>query len=387
MTSTTPSTRRPRRTSIAAGSIAGLLVMAVWSGSGLTTAAHAQSTSRTRLATSTPGAPAPTKAQLLNPKHKYYGISLAGAPTSLSGVTTITKQTGKQPNLLMFYESWDAGAAKGKTNIDTASIKRACQQGLLPMLTWQSWDVSAQGGSAKPPNAGVAWSQPAFAPAKILTGTYDPYIRATAKLIAGLGANCPIALRFDHEQNGYWYPWGVNTEGMPGTQAQRAADYIKMWRHVWRIFNSAGATNVLWTWSPNYQSLVHPKVPDLKATYPGRKYVDWVGIDAYYNKQPQSFDKLFGPTMQQLQHVANKKPWMIAETGVGSYNAKPAQITDLLTNVASNSRLNGVVYFEQSKPGDRNYWPFDDPNEPRSLPAFKKGIANPVFAAGKPGSL
>ena len=48
-------------------------------------------------------------------------------------------------------------------------------------------------------------------------------------------------LRLDHEPNGYWYPWGLATKGMHN----KAHDYVRMWRHVWRIFHRQHVHNVI----------------------------------------------------------------------------------------------------------------------------------------------
>src|SRR5581483_5048392 len=189
------------------------------------------------------------KHALLYPKKKYYGIFVPGAPASISPVDNVAQETGKQPNLSLYFQAWDSGAASGTPNFSTTVAQNACAAGLLPMLTWESWDTSVSGDN------GVAWAQKAFAPHKIAEGDYDAYIRATAQKIAALG--CPIALRFDQEVNGYWYPWGVTTTGMPGTPESRAKHYVHMWRHVWKIFQSEGATNVIWVWSPNFSSAKH----------------------------------------------------------------------------------------------------------------------------------
>ena len=41
----------------------------------------------------------------------------------------------------------------------------------------------------------------------------------------------------------------------PATNQATAARYVAMWHQVWKIFQAEGATNVLWTWSPNFQTL------------------------------------------------------------------------------------------------------------------------------------
>jgi hypothetical protein len=337
------------------------------------------------------------KNKLLHPSHKYYGIFTAGAPANMSSVTgqppattnSVTTETGKQPNLDLYFQAWNAGSEKGKTDFSLRTAENACAAGLLPMYTWESWDTSQRGtNSHRGTNIpGVLWAQKAFAPHKIIAGDFDPYIRATADLMKTL--QCPIAVRFDQEPNGYWYPWGETTDGMPGaTPAIRAARYVKMWRHVVTIFRNQGATNVIWVWSPNFQSLAHAGYPDLSASYPGNGYVDWVGIDGYYYNNPQqTFKGLFGPTIQQLKPFAHTKPWLIAETGVGTYpdsTTKPSQIRNLLNAVAGRKRFNGVTYFDEDKANDRSDWKFDSDQD--SLAAFKAGIANPVYAHGKAGS-
>jgi hypothetical protein len=335
------------------------------------------------------------KNKLLHPHHKYYGIFTSSAPSNMTSVTgqppdtSVTSETGKQPNLDLYFQAWNAGSKQGTSNFSVKTAENACGQGLLPMYTWESWDTSQRGTNSHRGTdiPGVLWAQKPFAPHKIIAGKFDAYIRATADRMKTLP--CPIAVRFDQEPNGYWYPWGEATDGMPGdTPAIRAARYVKMWRHVVDVFRSEGATNVIWVWSPNFQSLAHAGYPDLSASYPGNDYVDWVGIDGYYYNNPtQTFKGLFGPTIQQLKPFAGTKPWLIAETGVGTYSdssTKPRQITNLLNAVAARKRFNGVTYFDEDKANDRSNWKFD--SDQSSLEAFKAGIDNPVFAHGKPGS-
>jgi mannan endo-1,4-beta-mannosidase len=314
-------------------------------------------------------------AKLINPSNKYYGIYVSQAPASLAPVEKVTQETGKQPNMSLYYQDWGSGAAAGVSNINTGAAENACNDGMLPMLTWESWDTSVHQS-----NGAVAYSQPAFSPAKIAAGAYDAYIRASAERIKSL--SCPIALRLDQEFNSYWYPWGVNTAGMNNTPA----DYVAMWRHVWTIFQEVGATNVLWVWSPNVQSRKHSALPDLSAEYPGDSYVDWVGMDGYmYNNPSQTFYHLFQPTFDQLRGFVKDKPWFIAEVGVGSGASKPKQIRNVINAVARRRRLIGVNYFDTDKPYNASDWDLDETAS--SLDAFRKAIANPVFAAGTPGSV
>ena len=282
------------------------------------------------------------------------------------------------------------GGDPGTSNFDTKGAENACAQGMLPMMTWESWDTTNI--SQTDPVNGVAYQQPKFSLYNINHGMFDPYIKAMADAIKALP--CPIAIRLDQEQNGYWYPWGLTTKWTTNASINQAtpARYKTMWRHIWKIFHTEGATNVLWVWSPNFQAPPKAGSPNkLSLSYPGNKYVDWVGLDGYYYNQPtMTFAKLFNPTIAQIRPFAATKPWIVAETGVGGTSLTPAmmaaQVTNLLHAVAIRTPFNGLVYFNQSDVNnDRADWLIDQ--SPAMLNAFKTGINKPVYSAGIPGSM
>ncbi|HEX3824429.1 MAG TPA: glycosyl hydrolase [Mycobacteriales bacterium] len=56
------------------------------------------------------------------------------------------------------------------------------------------------------------------------------------------------------------------------------ASYVRAYRHIHRVFQKAGVKNVIWSWvSTGYVG----NLKDIKASWPGAKYVDWVGYDPY----------------------------------------------------------------------------------------------------------
>jgi len=86
----------------------------------------------------------------------------------------------------------------------------------------------------------------------------------------------PIVLRFAHEANGHWYPWGLaRFDNTPWR-------YKQAWRHVWRIFRDVGASNVRFLWNPIEEGCGGCE-PDYRYErfYPGNKYVDYVGANAF----------------------------------------------------------------------------------------------------------
>lgn len=310
--------------------------------------------------------------QLTRPAHKYYGVYVAHAPNSMAPIQAVTRETGKAPNMSLSYDDWST-APSGRTNISATAVQNACDAGMLPMLTWESWDTSQRDSAGR-----VDVSQPKFSPRSITSGRYDAYIRSTAEMLKNI--NCPIALRLDQEVNSNWYPWAINTPGMSNT----AARYVAMWRHVWDIFQKVQADNVLWVWSPNIQSLKHRGLPSLSASYPGKKYVDWVGVDGYfYNNPTATFYTLFQPTFTQLHRFARNKPWIVAEAGVGSGASKARQITSLVRAVARRKRLSGLNYFDLNKSTDRSNWRFDETGS--DLQAFRSAISSSVFGSAVAG--
>ena len=131
------------------------------------------------------------------------------------------------------------------------------QHGTLPIIDWSPWDLAAGGGP----------DQPDFQLSDVISGRYDAYIRQWATAAAAWGH--PFFLRYCHEMNGTWYPWSEGANGnSPG-------QFVQAWRHVHDIFQSVGASNVTWLWSPN-EIASYDGIP-MTELYPGPAYVDWAG--------------------------------------------------------------------------------------------------------------
>jgi hypothetical protein len=76
-----------------------------------------------------------------------------------------------------------------------------------------------------------------------------------------------IIIDFDHE-------FDSKAQAGKGTPAE----YVAAYRHIHDVMKAAGVHNVIWSWvSTGY--LGHKTL--IRQSYPGRKYVDWVGYDPY----------------------------------------------------------------------------------------------------------
>ncbi len=84
-------------------------------------------------------------------------------------------------------------------------------------------------------------------------------------------APVPLIVRPFHEQNGDWFWWG--------TTETSTDDYVALYRYTVTYLQNAGATNLLYAWSPN--GTFGGDESAYLATYPGDDYVDIVGYDSY----------------------------------------------------------------------------------------------------------
>jgi mannan endo-1,4-beta-mannosidase len=271
---------------------------------------------------------------LLRPRHKYLGVALPGAPTSMAPVQRFAASVGRQPNLLLSYAAWG-----DRYREETA--RNVWNAGALQLIAWEPF---------RPRLADIA------------NGASDDYVRSFASAVRRV--NVPVAISFGHEMNGFWFPWGTASVG-PG-------DFVRAWRRVHDLFGDAGATNVIWVWNPN---VVNP-VPEvaLQPLYPGDAYVDWIGLSGYYTLSgARTFRTLFGPTLAALRGFT-RKPVLIAETGAMPGRGKRRAVADLFAGVASSRNVLGLIWFEYDKEVD---WRVG--NDPSALAEFARRAADRRF--------
>ncbi len=245
---------------------------------------------------------------------------------------------------------------------------QAQSRGVVPVITWM------------PAN----FSHPSkYSSQAVASGTYDSYIQAWAQSAKDWGH--PFLLRFGHEMNGSWYPWGTG----PGNKnGNTAADFVAEWKHVHDIFTSVGATNAIWVWSP---SALQPKAPSIVDNYPGDAYVDWTGLDGYNhgvlfkNSHWESFTDLFGASYQQLAALS-QKPIMIAEVGtVDQGGDKGAWLRSTFLNEIPTSfpRIRAVDWWNANQQYVANaHPPFEDHrvnSSAAALAAWQEIVASPLY--------
>jgi mannan endo-1,4-beta-mannosidase len=321
---------------------------------------------------------APALADLLHPDSRYYGLFTEQSPFNWSEVDSVSKLVGKVPSMAGYFGSGDE---EFRANAVTSSWKR----GMLPFLTWELRPKADMG-----PGGGQA-IRPGYSLAEIANGSLDTYLTKYAHAVAALGL--PMAIRLDHEMNGSWYPWSIYTQ-VNGRDGKTGAEWYRlMWQHVHDVFTRAGATNVLWVWSPN---IITWSRSDFKNFYPGDDYVDWIGLSGYYRRTSEqpTFDATYGPTLRKLRSQQlfphAPKPILLAEIGATENGgSKVTWINDLFAAFAKpeNADLVGFCWFNNivtASPGDpsavTNDWRIR--SSKAAAAAFAAGIADPSYSHG-----
>jgi len=325
--------------------------------------------------------PAPTaaaKQALLSPSLDYFGVAQNGLPNATNQFDALATQLGKAPSSVGYFQYWNHP-------FDSSKVQTAWSRGALPVMTWMS---KPDDGSGDGP----------YSLTNITAGNFDAYLYQYAGDI--VRANLPIAIRFDHEMNGNWYPWAAGGCGPCHTTGRTtSADYIAAWRHVWQIFQNVGANqNVIWVWSPGRPDGLSTNpasgITSIASDYPGDQYVDWVGATVYWRKTdtPTDFTTSFGNTLTQLKAVAPTKPIFFSEIGAAQSAdtaapdmTKQVWITNTLSAFLADPAIVGFSWFDNAGndaiTGIYNDWRIDSSSA--ALDAFKSVIADDRFASGQ----
>ena len=265
------------------------------------------------------------------------GVHLFGVNVSsmsqLPRVATLSTTLQRNYDVAGFFADW-------KTAFPTSRLQSIAALGAVPAITWEPWDHT------------LGSRQTTFPLKAIAAGSFDAYITSWAQAAAAWRG--PLVIRFAHEMNGGWYPWGLGVNG------NTAAAYVAAWRHVHEVFMRAHATNVLWVWSPN---AVGGSTPALQQLYPGSASVDFLGVDGYNfgSGLPyggwRSAAAILGPNLADYATIAPSKPVLITEVGSSETGgSKSAWISAFVTYLTSRPQVAGFLWSEFA--GSAN-WPLE----------------------------
>jgi len=222
----------------------------------------------------------------------------------------------------------------------------------------------------------------------IANGAHDTYFQSAAHSLLRdkrFTRTHPYYLSFGHEQI-------VNNSSQCGNKAcGTPADYVAAYRHVRRLFDNAGATvshggNVRFVWAPTASQFRVPHHPYGAPTVdPGPEYYDFIGVDAYNERQGSGLQFTTAGAMLGAAHnyaKMRKKQMIIAEYGIADGPSKTAnhQKAAFLLNTASQ-----IASWGSSGPGSVYSWMLTDlgtyriDSSPASLAAMKQIVGLRLF--------
>jgi len=197
-------------------------------------------------------------------------------------------------------------------------------------------------------------------PGAIAAGRYDSYLSQYAAAVLALRA--PIGFSFGHEMNGSWNPWGYRH--VPPEV------FVAAWRHIHQVFAAAGARQVIWVWTTCRLTPGDSRVgPALRPWWPGRAYVNWVGLNIYYFSPQVTFRREFLPSITAVRSFTDD-PILLTETAVPEQRGQVRQIADLFAGVRA-SHLLGIIWFNQDA---YHTWELDKSRR-AAIAAFRRGAA------------
>jgi mannan endo-1,4-beta-mannosidase len=317
---------------------------------------------------------APTLAEIKGSTGRFFGMYTQQAPFNWATFDAASVSVGAKPTVVGYFSGWDEA-------FRSEAVTKAWAHGSMPMMTWESRPINAKNGITAAPD----YSLP-----KIIDGSFDAYLHQYAKDIVATGL--PVAIRFNHEMNGTWYPWAEDNGKGDSLNGNNQGDYVKMWKHVHDVFQAEGANEyALWVWAPNIINNLpasHQTPEYLASLYPGDDYVDWVGLSGYLRPPYKAennftFDYTFGRSLDQLRNLTGK-PIILAEVGASETEGhKVAWVTSLFDSLAKpeNNDIVGLAWFNLAVSSfvdgelGTNDWRID--SRPDSLAAFSAGLSNP----------
>jgi hypothetical protein len=243
---------------------------------------------------------------------------------------------GRSPDVIGFKCS--GNCSPGTAGLDVSSSNLAenwiHSKGAVPFVTWNpgSSDFTA-----------------------IAAGRYDSQINAAAQRFKTFGHRIMVRMFQEFNLNS-WTP----------------SAFVSAWQHIVNRFKADGASNVGFVWCPTEQANTTTRA-QIRATYPGDSYVDWVSSDSYnwdengaysatrpgWNEFSWIFNYQLSGMPSMEQEWRPTKPFFVSETGTKydtagvpsghtvDPNRKANWYRNIPSAVASMPYLIGVQFFDQ----------------------------------------
>ncbi len=252
--------------------------------------------------------------------------------SDLKNVRDLAKQIDVSFDIISLYVPWEKNI---ESNFPHLLLDSIYHQRSLPMITWEPWLNSFEDEI----------SQDKHVFELIDEGFFDDFIIGFAENLKSLDR--PVFLRFAHEFDNPFYPWYISGD-------DATVKFKNAWIHTYELFKKHEANNVIWVWNPW-------KSENITSFYPGREYLDWVGVNIlnYGNLNEDGkwhdFSNLYKPFHNELKNLPST-PVIISEFGTLKDDQKQEEwVTDAFKAIENEfEEIKSVIYFNSKV--DKN-WP------------------------------
>jgi mannan endo-1,4-beta-mannosidase len=249
-------------------------------------------------------------------------------------------ETGVRLDLVDVYLDWRTPFA----NV-SHTVRHISEAGAVPILTWEAQTLTTPQ---------IIDGTRVLALRDGSVASIDEYLAdfAAGACKVARSTNQPILVRVLHEMNGGWFAWGIGYRDANGNYPNTEHTYREAFAKIHDAFGNRCGSRVKMVWAVNHYS-EGPR-STYGGTYPGDKYVDFVGLDGYNwgTRAPwgwQSFDTIFHDAYCAVTLVS-PKPVLIAETASSEAGGNKAQwIRTLFDKADEYERIRGIVYFNDAK--------------------------------------
>lgn len=295
---------------------------------------------------------------------------------TLEKIDHFDQLVGKQQAIVAFSSDW------GNQSFPDRQLAIIANYGAIPLIYWSPWDRPVDNNTPRDQRG-------RFNLEAILVGQWDEYIDRWATHAKDYGK--PLFVSWGLEMNGDWFSWsGVfygGGEPVAGCANCFAGPEIfkKTYRYVVDRVRAKGASNILWVWHPNNDSVPDQPWNAMSQYYPGSNYADWLAISAYGKqfKGPGwiSVDATLNRSYQEISQVDPDKPLMLGEWGVGEFpkqGSKAQWITEFFQRLPREFRKFRAIVFwhERWRNEDLSVSNLRVNSSADALEAYRKGIAD-----------
>jgi hypothetical protein len=341
---------------------------------------------------SSPGRPAlPEKPRtLVVPPHAAYtGAYMNFGDTeddvTLEAIEDFEEQAGKHQAIIAFSSFW------GEQRFPADALQVIRTHGSAPLIFWSPWDRPYEEELVE------AHGPDKYSLTNILAGKCDAYIDRWAD--GARDFRDPIFVSLCNEMNGDWFPWSAKYYGggtpIAGTDPIRYVGpefFKRTYRYIIDRVRARGARNVLWIFHVNNFSEPYEPWNTFAQFYPGREYVDWLGMSVYGQLFPEEtkwnlFEEMMHKPYDELCRLDPDKPVMVTEWGAGEFPAmgdKGVWIADAFARMEHQyTRVRAAVYWHERWQNSRTYnYLYSNlkiDSSPGALAAYRQNVALPFW--------